>query len=158
MVMATKKQTQIGPRVDWIFPSNLRLDSYLLARSSPLWETETTRCPSLVDGCMAVVFWTLLLRWLLKLIRRPFPLERWHKVLTTECGWGTLFPLSFLGMQQYFLLWDSLGEVVLTQDDHQHVSRHVATGWFSSKSYLGPIHRIHPFWAMEEAMEKLGPS
>jgi hypothetical protein len=45
-----------------------------------------------------------------------------------------IFPLSLLGLQQYLLLWDSLGEVVLTQDDDQHVWRHKASGRFSSKS------------------------
>jgi hypothetical protein len=42
--------------------------------------------------------------------------------------------LSLVGLQQYLLLWDTLREVVLTQDDDQHVWRHEAFGRFSSKS------------------------
>jgi hypothetical protein len=45
-------------------------------------------------------------------------------------GEGHYFPLSLLGMQRYLLLWDSLGEVVLTQDDDQHVWRHEASSRF----------------------------
>jgi hypothetical protein len=39
-------------------------------------------------------------------------------------------PLSLLGLQQYLLLWDSLGEVHLSQEPDQHRWRHNAQEYF----------------------------
>jgi hypothetical protein len=43
-------------------------------------------------------------------------------------------PLSLIGIQQFLLLWDTLGEVQLSQEEDRHVWRHEASGLFSSKS------------------------
>jgi hypothetical protein len=76
-------------------------------------------------------------------------------------GEGNYFPLSLLGMQQYLLLCDSLGEVVLTQDDERHVWKYETSSRFSSKSCykdpsllshgrgygkVGPLLNVRPFY------------
>jgi hypothetical protein len=43
-------------------------------------------------------------------------------------------PLSLVGIQQFLFLWDTLGEVQLSQEEDHHVWRHEASGLFSSKS------------------------
>jgi hypothetical protein len=54
--------------------------------------------------------------------------ENWQWVSDIET------PLSLAGLQQYLLLWDTLGEVELTQDADEHVWNHETSGQFSSKS------------------------
>ena len=53
-------------------------------------------------------------------------------------------PLSLIGIQQFLFLWDTLGEVQLSQEEDHHVWRHETSGLFSSKScYNVQIGRAH---------------
>jgi hypothetical protein len=54
--------------------------------------------------------------------------------LKTGNGYIISNPLSLVGIQQFLLLWDALGEVQLSQEEDDHVWRHEASGLFSSKS------------------------
>jgi hypothetical protein len=78
-------------------------------------------------------------------------LDNWHWV-SDICG-----PLSLRGLQQYLLLWDTLGEVRLSRDADKHVWMHSSSGMFSSKScykafFMGsisfePWKRLWKSWA-----------
>jgi hypothetical protein len=66
-------------------------------------------------------------------------------------------PLSLRGLQQYLLLWDTVGEVLLSQDADKLVWMHSSSGMFSSKScykafFMGsisfePWKRLWKSWA-----------
>jgi hypothetical protein len=55
-------------------------------------------------------------------------LDNWHWVSDIRGA------LSLSGLQQYLLLWDTLGEVRLSHDADRHVWMHSSSGMFSSKS------------------------
>jgi hypothetical protein len=65
-------------------------------------------------------------------------------------------PLSLRGLQQYLLLWHTLGEVLLSQDADKHVWMHSSSGMFSKSCYKAffmgsisfePRKRLWKSWA-----------
>jgi hypothetical protein len=76
-----------------------------------------------------------------------------------NCHWNSdiLTPLSWVGIQQFLLLWDAVRRVVLAQEVDKHIWLHTSSGQFSTKScykafFIGSINfepwkRLWKSWA-----------
>lgn len=123
-----------------------------------MWAMVTTHYFGWTDGWMGAPLLSLHLKCFQRWTKRlPLP-EQWIELWMTCCGlWLDIkSTLSLIGIQQYLVLWDTMGEIVLTQQEDHHVWRHGTSGIFSSKSCHMVLLCAHPLWTVEKTLEILG--